>query len=257
MSTGDLAGSFRGLPELDRVRANEFTGVKNRSFYGLLVAHELGFERVSATNLSVALDAIGVSLSSEQIRKALAAAKGQVSIRHEKGAATYRLMQDGYKYLDELAAGVSVTRIEGGKPLTARQNLAEALGQLAGIVRISDPYYGQRTVSVLAEMQRAKEVRFLTHKVGGGESGAAVKGAMRDLMREMPAVSIRVVLAASTISHDRFVLTDDDLILIGHGLKDLGARDSFLIRLPNEFVKGITEEITRAFDDQWSHAGPI
>jgi hypothetical protein len=70
-------------------------------------------------------------------------------------------------------------------------------------------------------------------------------------------VSIRLVSAASTISHDRFVLTDDDLILIGHGLKDLGARDSFLIRLPNEYVTGITEEITRAFDDQWSHATPI
>jgi len=87
-----------------------------------------------------------------------------------------------------------------------------------------------------------------------GESEPAVKGAMRDLLKEQRSVSIRLAPSVGTVSHDRFVLTDQELVLIGHGLKDLGGRDSFVIRLPIEYVAGIAVETQKEFDRLWSAA---
>jgi hypothetical protein len=77
---------------------------------------------------------------------------------------------------------------------------------------------------------------------------------MRDLVREQPTISIRFAPTVGTVSHDRFVLTDKEMVLIGHGLKDLGSRDSFVIRLPLEYVVGITTETSKEFDRLWSGA---
>ena len=254
MSTGELAGSFARLQESDRRRASEMVGIKYRSLFGLGLAHKVGMERVTASDLAEAMDTIGISLSSEQIRKAFDASRGLVSARRGTGAATYRLMQDGRAALDEVGAGIAVVRFEGGKPLTARQTLGDLFGGLEGIVRVSDPYYGQKTVGILAEIRKASEVRFLTSKCGGGENEGSVRGLMRDLIKEHPTVSIRFASTVGTVSHDRFALTDQEMVLIGHGLKDLGSRDSFLIRLPLEYVAGIAAETSKEFDRLWSIA---
>lgn len=254
MSTDELVDLFRRLPTSEKERASELPGVRYRSLYGLKLAHVVGADRATALELHEALDAIGVSLSSEQIRKVFGACEGLVSVRPGRRAATYRLMQDGYKELDKIGSGVAVVRIVEGKPLIARERLADLLGAMQGVVRISDPFYGRKTVSMLAEIQKAAEVRFLTSKCGGGESQNAVIGALRDLMKEQPILSIRVASNGHSLSHDRFALTDDSLVLIGHGMKDLGNRDSFIIRLPTQYVSGIATETLKQFDRIWALA---
>ena len=57
--------------------------------------------------------------------------------------------------------------------------------------------------------------------------------------------------------HDRYVLTDDMLILVGHGLKDIGGKESFVIRLDGEVARDLIATLAPSFDAKWASASPI
>jgi hypothetical protein len=52
--------------------------------------------------------------------------------------------------------------------------------------------------------------------------------------------------------HDRYILADAELIILGHGLKDLGNRDSFIIRIPDSLSPDINLSVGSAFNKKWA-----
>jgi hypothetical protein len=42
--------------------------------------------------------------------------------------------------------------------------------------------------------------------------------------------------------------------LLGHGLKDIGGKESFLIKLDNSFIPDLVKEIIESFDKRWTSA---
>lgn len=45
--------------------------------------------------------------------------------------------------------------------------------------------------------------------------------------------------------------------MLGHGLKDLGNKDSFVIRLPLELAQDVIAATRSTFDDRWQNAVDI
>ena len=43
--------------------------------------------------------------------------------------------------------------------------------------------------------------------------------------------------------HDRFVLSEAKILLVGHGLKDIGAKESFVIVLPRTFAPDLLDNV--------------
>ncbi len=144
--------------------------------------------------------------------------------------------------------------VEAGKPRTARRHLAALLEPLSGDVRISDPYYGVRTLDSLSLLKSASSVRFLSARTN--EKAADVNRAIQDFIRENPRVELRLASDPSSM-HDRYVLTDDMLILVGHGLKDIGGKESFVIRLDGEVARDLIATLAPSFDAKWASASPI
>ena len=54
--------------------------------------------------------------------------------------------------------------------------------------------------------------------------------------------------------HDRFVLSDSEIILIGHGLKDLGNKESFVIRLTDSIAHDVIMSARESFEQKWPSA---
>jgi hypothetical protein len=144
--------------------------------------------------------------------------------------------------------------VEGNKPRRARRELAEVMGGLKGTVRVCDPYYGVRSLDSLELIPNGCSVRFLTGKTNEGATKFA--GALKDFKRERPNVELRVAALPQDL-HDRFVLSQAKILLVGHGLKDVGAKESFVIALPRSFAPDLLDDVERSFDKKWAKGTPL
>lgn len=147
------------------------------------------------------------------------------------------------------APGSLVYYVKGGEPYTDRKLLESVLGELHGDVCVCDPYYGPGVLAALANLKGYKSVRCLTRYLG--DAGKAV--AEHDIgvfKRQYPTQEFR--LSNSGDLHDRYVLANNGLLLLGHGLKDFGHKETFLIMLDEEFAP--LETVKATFEGHWAAA---
>ena len=57
--------------------------------------------------------------------------------------------------------------------------------------------------------------------------------------------------------HDRYILTSDFLILLGHGLVDIGNKESFVVQFRRDLIESIWESVKQSFDSRWEKAKPL
>lgn len=222
-----------------------------------LADREAGVQRLTAKDIVACLEAAGVAVKRTSVVRALARAGNKISTsKDESGDTSYRLMTQGRRDVEQLLAkdSLSVVRIEGGKPHTARQHLGELLAQLTGIIRICDPYYGQRTLETLDYLSRATSIRFLTSRTN--ESGLKVRGAFNDFAKERKNVEFGVLNPPNDL-HDRYVLAEDSLLLVGHGLKDIGGKESFVVRIDRNLAPDLLDTLIASFDARWPTAARL
>jgi hypothetical protein len=219
--------------------------------------NEAQVERLSAEQIVACLEAAGVAVSKVSVARAFARAGGKVSAtRDDSGEQFYKLMTKGKREVEKILGGelLAVVRIEAGQPRTARIRLAEVLSRVKGSVRICDPYYGLRSLDSLDHVPKNCDIKFLTAKTN--ESPTKLHAAIKDLQKERPTCEFRLAGAGHGI-HDRYVLTDDSLLLLGHGLKDIGGKESFIVRLDKELAPDLLKELGASFDTRWQAATPV
>ena len=211
---------------------------------------------LSATTISDALAGAGVAVTREQVRKAFNKAGDRIRVNSTGDGAYYQLMTKGRREVEDLIAPgpLEVSYIEAGKPHTARMFLKGMLGGLSGKVRISDPYYGERSLDTLAMILPACTVQLLTAKDSG--NAASLSRALQDFKREHPNVEIRRFPNPKKL-HDRYILAGGDLLILGHGIKDIGERESFVIRISMTHASDLITDMEATFDSRWSLSVPI
>jgi hypothetical protein len=149
------------------------------------------------------------------------------------------------------AGSLEVIYIEGNKPRTARKELKDLLVSMSGTVRVCDPYYGLRTLEALELFPLACRVHFLTAQTH--ESLKRLRGPFNDFRQERPNTEIRVYPNSQEL-HDRYVLSRDRMLIVGHGLKDIGGRESFVISIGRTLGRDLLDQVSKQFDARWSHA---
>jgi hypothetical protein len=63
--------------------------------------------------------------------------------------------------------------------------------------------------------------------------------------------------SGGTDLHDRYILSDAELILMGHGLKDVGNKDSFVVRIPSSLAPDVVGSVRSSFDQKWANGNSI
>jgi len=248
-----LLQSFNDLDDTFKNILADITSPLQLSLVTLKLADDIvKVKTLTAEHIVACLEAAGVAVKKRSIQKALAKANGRVSVTNDPltGESTYKLMTKGKQEADKILKfePLSVFRIEAGKPRTARSTLVEIMRNLSGIVRICDPYYGTKTLDTLEQIPKDHEVRFLTDKTS--DNSLKIENALKDYKTERPKTTFKKVKHPSPL-HDRYILSDKILIILGHGLKDIGGKESFLIILDASIVPDLIAQISKVFDDLW------
>jgi hypothetical protein len=253
----ELESRFGALEEPHRQMLDDLGTDQLRVIKALAIAKEAGVSGLSSGELSKALHLAGVDLGAVGVTNSLRAARGLVAKRRVGKKVSYSLMTAGSRRLAaaelKLADGQNVVAISAGQIHSARRTVGAVLAEFDGVIRASDPYFGRRTLDLLAETKSSSTVRFLTMRAARGPQSAMEREAA-DFCKQYRHVEIRVAPVSANIAHDRFIATTGELVLVGHGLNDVGARDSYIVRIDGNAAPGLLADSIARFDRDWTGA---
>lgn len=258
---------------LRRARLDEFPNQKNldspldKALWALWVlqdcfchnAHDLS--SVSSAEISDILETRGVALTELKVERALARAGDRVhrkKIRDDDSRRTYyKIMANGKEYLREkyTVGGMRVCVADGKKPWSDRHlTFADLASVLKGRICVLDKFYGVATLGILHHFKHAKAIHFLTAKTN--ESAAVFKKEVEIFKKEVPALEVRIYSDQHEL-HDRYILTQDAVLIVGHGIKDLGTKESFMLLLKDEIAADLRSTLIEKFDERWNKSAVL
>jgi hypothetical protein len=217
----------------------------------LVIAEDMKIrDYMSAEHIVAALEAAGVAVKKTKILRAFARAGGRVSRKIIDEEIHYKVMTQGRNEASPMldTGALQIFYIDAGKPRTARKMLQEVFSKMRGEIRICDPYYGIRTLDVLEMIDKNCKVNFLTAQTN--EKINKLSGPFGDFKREWPKVEMRRYTNQKEL-HDRYVLCSDYLLILGHGIKDIGNKESFVIRIDSSYASDLINNIKNSFDNKW------
>lgn len=170
----------------------------------------------------------------------------------EDSVGGYSIAWLGRTALEEaLAKGaIDVWFIEPSTRWRAYKHLGELGKMLPGALDIVDPYFGRRTLDSLELfLERKEKVRFLTFRTSEDERGLLEQ--FKDFGASHPNLEMRRAGADGRELHDRYALSEKAIAILGQGIKDIGAKESFVVKLDKELAPEILGDARRRFDSRW------
>jgi hypothetical protein len=134
-----------------------------------------------------------------------------------------------------------VQLVDPANALRSVLSLHDVLGGLRGTVRICDPYVDRRTIEHLDAIPRTNRIQLLTKNVTEPDSLRRVVSAAQ---RDRP---LEVRLGTGEPIHDRYILDDEGMLLLGTSLNGFGKKQSFVVRIGAD-LRRITQPV---FDAMW------
>lgn len=231
-----------------------------RGLWILWVAKDrLQIKRLTAEQIaSVIRDVKEVSIEARSVTKSFNRAGDKIYTHHENGEVYFEIMKPGKDYLisEMKESSMQVVYFEPGKRYTSKRLLSKnILDSLKGELRIVDPYCSERTLDTLKDIKN-EHVKFLTRVDNLREKER--EGFLRELQdfkSEKLNIEFRNYLNRDI--HDRYIISSDSLVLLGHSIKDLGSKESFAVILNKDASKNIVEAITENFDRRWKQSNTL
>lgn len=254
---------IKKFSEIDDSRFPDFYSYKRPLERGLwilwVVKEELGIKRLTAEQIaSIIRDVKEVSVHAKSINNAFTRAKGKIHIYHENEVVSFEIMKEGKKHLVSQAkeGSINVFYFEPGKRYMSRRFLSKnILGVVRDGLKIVDPYCGERTLDILNGIEN-KTVKFLTRveNLRERERNRFLR-VLQDFKSENPNIEFRNY--PNTDIHDRYIISSNFLVILGHSIKDLGGKESFAIVLNRETSKNIIETLIENFNRRWKQSDII
>jgi hypothetical protein len=219
----------------------------------------LGVRRLTPPEIaSFMLDVLEVSIASTSVSQALRNAGGKVHVYHQGGTTRYEIMRAGKDHLLGIVPPNSVEMFyfEPGTRYSGKHVLSEkVIGELAGDLVIVDPYCGARTLDILRSA-KGNKVRVLT-TLARAKKGVVdqFKRELKDFRSEHPSIELRDYTGNDL--HDRYILSPQHLVILGHSIKDLGSKESFAIVISRGMCEEISRTLSDTFETRWQKSTPL
>ena len=231
-----------------------------KGLWVLWVAKEgAGIKRLTTEQIAAIIrDVKEVSIDAKSIANSFNRAGDKIHVYHESGQVYFEIMRLGKDHLISQAkeGSVRVVYFEAGKPYTSKRILSKnILASLEGELKIVDPYSSERTLDILRDI-RNEHVKFLT-KVDNlrDKERERFLRELQDFKSEKPNIEFRNCV--NTDIHDRYIISSDSLVVLGHSIKDLGGKESFAITLSRDASKNIVEAVIENFDRRWKQSNTL
>jgi hypothetical protein len=217
---------------------------------------KLGVKKLTAEQIaSVIRDTKEISVDAQSINNAFKRAEGKIHTHHEGSKTYFEIMKPGKEHLLSLVkqASVEVFYFDPGKRYSTKRILSQnILKEIQGDLQIVDPYCGIRTLDILRDL-KDKTIKFLTRVENLNEKERErFLRELQDFKAEYPKIEFRNY--SNTDIHDRYIISENELVILGHSLKDLGSKESFAIVLNADSSKNVIEALIEIFNRRWKQA---
>lgn len=138
---------------------------------------------------------------------------------------------------------ITIVLIEKGKPREATKTFEEIVKGFTGHLSISDPYLTEDAMYLLEKIP-SKNIKFLFHKTQNKLSQREID----DFKKANPHIKLKKY--PDDHLHDRYILSDDKILIIGHGLS-LRNKETFIIELKDKLAKDLRLGLIQVFDRRW------
>lgn len=257
MDTLNLTKDFSEVDTSDFPDLYNYERSLEMGLWILWVAKEkLHIKKLTAEQIaSIIRDVKEISIDEKSINNAFNRAKGKIHTYYEDEKVYFEIMKPGKDYLFSLVkrGSIKLFYFEPEKRYSTKKILAEnILEELKGELKIVDPYCGDRTLDILKDI-KDQTVKFLTRLQNLNEKNRnRLLRELQDFKSEYPNFEFRNYLNRDI--HDRYVISQNFLVILGHSLKDLGSKESSAIVLENQANKNIVEALTENFNRRWKRS---
>ena len=238
----------------------DFYDYKNplkRSLWILWVAKDkLKIKKLTAEQIaSIIRNVKEISINAKSITKSFNKAGDKIYIYKESEEVYFEIMKPGKDHLiSHIKEGsIEVFYFESDKRYTSKRILSKnILHNLKGELRIVDPYCGERTLDILSNVKN-RVVKFLTRVENLREKDKnRFLRELKDFKSEHSKIEFKNYPHKDI--HDRYIISSELLVILGHSIKDLGAKESFAIILNKATNKNIVEALIENFNKRWKQS---
>ena len=235
------AADLSELPPVDAMASD-----RTLTLWVLAAGESAGQKIMTPTEISVVLrDTYKIAVPRQKIQALLAAEQGTVVRRRKAGLRAYQIMQSGVSEITT-SASTTVVFLEPEQALTKIRETEEILAGLQGTLSVCDPYVDGRTLDLLATCENAATIRLLTVNIKRPNPFA------RDIaaFNKEHGGRLEVRVATQKDLHDRYIIHDNGLLLLGTSLNGLGKKQSFVVALGAD----LRADVSAAFESRWQSA---
>jgi hypothetical protein len=140
--------------------------------------------------------------------------------------------------------------ISGQSPYRDRRTIEDILHEVTGKVLVVETWFGKGTLDLLKSISDKCTVRVLISHMEEKQKVSA-----DDILRyrkERPSFEFK--RAGQKQVHDRYIIDNRGLTILGHGLKNIGTSQSFAVFLERSLISDVIEQIAKDFDSKWNSA---
>jgi hypothetical protein len=189
-------------------------------------------------------DGEGIHVPRQRAAGILQRESGTVARKRYQGRNRYKIMKQGIAEIGP--ASLSSIYIDPEQALTQIRRMEEILASLKGDLKICDPYVENKTIDFLIECRLSSSIKLLTSNI------LKESKLRRDLVAydKEHTSKIEVRISPNGVLHDRYILHDEGMLLLGASLNGFAKKQSFLVSLGPD-IRAATE---KAFDRVWGSA---
>ena len=219
-----------------------------------VVKNKLGVKRLTAEQISlIIVETQETSVNANSITNSLKRAADKIYRHCKNGDVYYEIMRPGKEHVFSLGKKdlVNAFYFEPDSKFTAKKFLKNQIFTcLKGNLRIVDPYCAERTLDIL-ESIKGRPVKFLTRieNLRDRERSRFIRE-LTDFKSENANAEFRNYPHSDI--HDRYIISEREVSLIGHSFKDFGAKETFTIILERQNNRDIYDALSTNFDNRWS-----
>jgi len=239
---------------------NDLDRILDKGLWILWVCKEkLDFKKLSASQISqIIIEVKELSIDKRKISNAFNRAGNKIHTYRDDKILYYEIMKPGKDYLNSLLnlKSINLLYFEPEKRFTSKRLLIKnILTNLNGILKFTDPYIDIRTLDILKDLNNS-EVRILSKLTKLKEPHRSrFLRELKDFLKEKGNFNFRDYNKRDL--HDRYIISLDSIILIGHSIKDLGAKESFAVVLDKATNNDIYNVLDSNFDERWNISNSI
>lgn len=228
-----------------------------RSLWILWVTKEkLEIKKLTAEQIaSIIRDVKEISINAKSITQSFNKAGNKIYTYKENEEVYFEIMKPGKDHLiSHMKKGsIEVFYFESDKRYTSKRILSKnILHNLKGELRIVDPYCGERTLDILDNVKN-RVVKFITRVENlRDKDKTRFLRELKDFKSEHSEIEFKNYPHKDI--HDRYIISSELLVILGHSIKDLGAKESFAIILNKDTNKNIVETLIENFNKRWEQS---